>query len=180
MSAIDQYKYACLGIVHCPTSHKVWGANPQIPLYRLDEDIPPDEEDFQGKQGDILLGGGSGESAAVRIAIPEAFYFWTHEDWCDYDSLDEIIKPYWTPTQAYVFGEGYGKLGWTPEKNLLEWWLAQHILNFLASNYPDDYQQYVGPAPLEEDGAICRLPTREELARLHPPPYVVRRVEHND
>jgi hypothetical protein len=180
MSAIDQYKYACLGIVQCPTNYKVSGVYPQIPLYRLDEDIPADEEDFQGKKGDILLGGGSGESAALRIAIPEAFYFWTREDWCDYDSLDEIIKTYWTPTQAYVFGEGYSKLGWTPENNPLEWWLAQHILNYLASNYPGDYQQYVGPMPLETDGSICRLPTKDELAVLQPPRYVMRREEHQD
>jgi hypothetical protein len=143
-------------------------------LYRLDENIPTDEKDFQGKKGDILLGGGSGQSAALRVTVPEAFYFWTHADWDDYETLDEIIKPYWTPTQAYIFGVGYSKLGWTPEDDLLEWWLGQHILNFLASNYPNDYRQYVGSEAFEEDGAICRLPTKEELTRFHPPPYIIR------
>lgn len=180
MSAIDQHRYTCLGIVHCPTNYKIWGAYPQIPILRLDEDIPLEEEDFQGRKGDILLGGGSGESATLWIAVPEAFYFWTHDDWDEYETLDEIVKAYWTPTQAYVFGDGYSKLGWTPEKNYIEWWLAQHLLNFLASNYPDDYRQYVGTVPLEEDGSICRLPTREELARFHPPPYIMRRVGGRD
>ena len=177
MSAIDQYGYICLAIVHCPLSYQVHGTYPQIPVYRLEENIPSDEQDFQGKKGDILLGGGSGENAAMRIAVPEAFLFWTHDDWCDYESTDDIVKAFWTPTQAYVFGERYARLGWMPKETYVEWWLAHHILSFLIKNYPEIYQQYVGSVPLEADGSICRLPTKEELSCLHPPPYVVRRLE---
>lgn len=179
MSAIDQYCYTCLGIVHCPSTYPIMYGNNDardIPIYRLDEDVPPDEQDFQGKKGDILLGGGSGESAAMRIAIPEAFFFWTQDDWDSYQTLDEIMRTYWTPTESFVFGEGYSKLNWMPETSCIEWWLTHHILSFLAKHYPDGYQQYFGSEPLEEDGSICRLPTTEEQETLRPPRYVVAKL----
>ena len=72
-----------------------------MPIYRLDEDALA-ETSFQGKAGDILLGGGSGESAALRITIPEAFRFYTHDDWDGSETFSEVVKAYWTMTEAYV------------------------------------------------------------------------------
>ncbi len=162
MSAIDAYRHTCLGIVVCPSTFPiVYGndAHRTIPIYRLDEDALA-ETSFQGKAGDILLGGGTGESAALRISMPEAFLFYTHDDWNGWATFSEVVKAYWTMTDAYVFGEGYRKLGWSPVKQI-ESWLAEHILAFLAQHYPADYQRHLGTVPLAENGSICRLPTEE-------------------
>ncbi len=80
MSAIDSYKHELLGMVKCPSPFELVygrgaGEKQEIPLYRLLEDIPSDETDFQGKKGDLLLGGGSGEIDALRISMPETFLF---------------------------------------------------------------------------------------------------------
>jgi hypothetical protein len=128
-------------------------ANRLIPVYRLDEDAH-DATDFRG---------GSGESAALRVAIPEAFWFYTHDDWEDWTQQTEIVVAFWTMTEAFIFGEGYQKLGWTPAI-AIEHWLAEHILAFLLRSYAADYRQYVGPIALAQDGLICRLPTAVEQA----------------
>src|SRR3954449_9014209 len=92
MSEIDSYKHECLGMVHCPSSYwppPSWSASGEvqvadedkyIPLYVLHEDAL-DADTFQAKTGDLLLGGGSGESPAFWIAMPEAVLFFTREDW---------------------------------------------------------------------------------------------------
>jgi hypothetical protein len=173
VSAIDQYGYQCMGIVTCPSSFQIVSFNDHarnVLIYRLDEDIPPDEPYFQGKKGDILLGGGLGEAAALQISIPEAFYFWTHEEWDEIDHWTDLCQSFWSATQAYVFGEGYSKLGWLPP-DIIEIWLTHHILSFLVKNYPNEYQQYLGPEPFEEDGSICRLPDGYELWINRPPKY---------
>ncbi len=171
MSSIDGYRYEILGFVTCPIVHNVLGAFADIPIYRLLEDISAKETELDGKKGDILLGGGSGQSAAFRIAIPEAFYFLTHthgDDLFEYKSHEQIYKAFWTPTQAYVFGVGYTQRGWSPGTVPIEWWLAHHILQFLTNHYRDDYKQYLGTLSLEQDGTLCRMPTREELEMAKP------------
>src|SRR5258708_697122 len=109
MSEIDQYKHHCLGIITCPSTYEIVHSNNShrlIPIYRLDEAA----SDWHAKPGDLLLGGGSGESAALRISIPEAIYLSTRADWDDLHSYAEIIHAYWSMNQAYVFGEGYAKI----------------------------------------------------------------------
>lgn len=173
MSAIDQYGYQCMGIVTCPSSYPLMSFNDtarNVVIYRLDERIPFDEINFWGKKGDILLGGGSGEAAAFWIAIPEAFYYWTDDERDEAESWTDICQTFWSATESYVFCEGYSKLGWSPN-NSIEIWLMQHILSFLVKNYPNEYQQYLGPEPLEEDGSICRMPDGYELWINRPPQY---------
>jgi hypothetical protein len=179
MSEIDSYQHECIGIVDCPTSYKVvYGSNPPpgiptpIPLYRIDEDTTAGDS-FQAKRGDLLLGGGRGESPAFRISIPEAIHFFTEDDYFDaHPELDALFstnqalrdwhfRAYWTLTQAFVFGEGYAKLGWTPDEPI-ETWLTEHILAFVLREYPAVYGAVQGSAPLERAGSICRLPTPEE------------------
>jgi hypothetical protein len=179
MSEIDSYRHECIGIVICPSSYViVYGSNPPpgaptpIRLYRIDEDTT-DDDSFQAKRGDLLLGGGRGESPAFRISIPEAIHFFTEDDYLysrpELDSRFPTIQAlwdwhfhaYWTMNDAFVFCEGYAKLGWTPDIPI-ETWLAEHILAFVSREYPAVYGPFRGAAPLERDGSICRLPTPEE------------------
>ncbi|MEA2574203.1 MAG: hypothetical protein QOH93_1501 [Chloroflexia bacterium] len=168
MSEIDSYKHECIGMVSCPASYGLGTVyfreeRPQweIPLYRIDDDAP-DATSFDAKRGDFLIGGGGGESPALRISIPEAINFLTNEAW-DGDSGDEICKAYWTMNQAFVFCEGYEKLGWTPVRNI-EAWLTEHVVAFVIREYANVYGMVAGPNPIEADGSICRLPTAEEQA----------------
>jgi hypothetical protein len=163
MSVIDAYQHVCIGIVLCPATYAiVFGNTTQrnIPIYRIDEEVPHGA-DWQAKAGDILLGGGSGESAALRIAIPEAFWFFTDEDAPHVDDWNALWQVYWSPTEAYVFGEGYAKLGWQPTIPI-EHWLVEHIIAFLLQCYPEDYAMYRGAARLGQSGVICRAPSAEE------------------
>lgn len=175
MSEIDSYRHECIGIVRCPSSYEIVyhnNSHRNIPLYRIDEDTTGDDS-FQAKRGDLLLGGGRGESLAFRISIPEAIYFFTEDDYLDTHPELDIPFPttqalrdwhfqaYWNLTQAFVFCEGYLKLGWTPDE-LIETWLTDHILAFILREYPAVYEQFRGTVPLDRDGSICRLPTPEE------------------
>ena len=163
MSDIDGYRHRCIGIVNCPSRFPIvhWRPHRLVPLYRLDQDAFA-AYSFRAKQGDVLLGGGGGESPALRLAIPEAFYCYTHPGWVDFDSLDEIVKAYWPMTYAFIFGDGYYQLGWRPSESI-EDWLTGHILSYLVKTYPADFGHLIGTEQLVEDGSICRLPQEEEL-----------------
>jgi hypothetical protein len=173
MSEIDSYRNRCIGIVACPSRFPLvpgreWhgGEQPGIPLYRLDEDAL-DASSFHAKRGDVLLGGGSGEHPALRIAIPEAFYFFTHPDWVAFDTMAESVLAFWTMTAAFRFGDGYQRLGWVPDKPI-EHWLAEHILRYLVATYPTTYLPMLGPETLREDGSICRQPMAAEAQHWSP------------
>lgn len=156
MSVIDGFRHSLIGIVTCPSDEEIVPFNPShrdIPLYRLEEDADA-EPDFVGKKGDVLLGGGGGESAALRVSIPEAFERYTHHANLPVAS---VRKGYWTCDDAYVFGNGYVKLGWKPGRGTrLEDWLAGHIVVFLSRAYPE-YRALLGPHEVGLDGGICRV-----------------------
>lgn len=141
MSSIDTYKHNHLGFIECPSTYNIINfskatTNTRIAIYELLEDIPKDEKDFDGKAGDILVGGGSGEAPALRISNPIAFRFSTYNEdkfsELEFDNLEEIFKSFWTPTQSYILGEGFSKLGWTPDEDL-EMWLTENICKLLIS-----------------------------------------------
>jgi hypothetical protein len=158
MSTIDGYRHQRIGVVSCPSRFALvpgYDHLRQVPIYRLDEDVEG-ESTLGGKQGDILIGGGRGESAAFRIAIPEAFLFYTHDDYDGIDVINDVHQAYWTMTDAFVFGDGYEKLGWTPPTSI-EPWLTQHVLSFLLHHFPEQYKQFLGKDPLTQDGSICQL-----------------------
>jgi hypothetical protein len=158
MSTIDAYPHQRVGIVRCPSRFAIVHGNDRtrfLPIYRLDVDVTG-ETDIDGRRGDILVGGGHGESAALRIAIPEAFLFYTHPGWDAFQSMDDIHHAYWTMTEAYVFGDGYERLGWTPSSRI-EGWLTEHVLSFLAHTYPDQYGRLLGDTSLGQNGSICGL-----------------------
>jgi len=145
-----------------------------IPLYLLHEDAL-DSDDFQARNGDLLLGGGSGECSAFWIGMPDALLFFTGDTeetielWPSDmyptigDMHDSVYHAFWSPTESYFFCGGYAKAGWQPlEDSIIEIWLVQHILAFVTREYPDFWNHLLGPDELWEDGSICRLPTSEE------------------
>jgi hypothetical protein len=142
MSAIDQYKHRHLGFIECPSTFDFVYNNQtrKIAIYELLENIPYDEQDFDGKVGDIILGGGSGEAPAFRISIPETVYFFKKDDWNDFETYADLFKAFWSPTQSYIFCEGYSKIGWTPNSPI-EFWLAENISLLLIENV-ESYSTY--------------------------------------
>jgi hypothetical protein len=94
----------------------------------------------------------------LRISIPEAIRFFTQINWDEFQSRDEFYKAYWSLNDAYVFCEGYSKLGWTPDDDI-ESWLAEYIIAFVLREYPREFDISQCMLNLEKDGSICRLPT---------------------
>ena len=171
MSEIDSYKRSCIGIVHCPSTFEIVPGNDShrnVPLYRLDEDAW-NADSFQGKKGDLLLGGGAGESSAFRISIPEAISFLTSDDKEEMYFLDDICRAYWTMNDAFVFCEGYAKLGWTA-KDRIEGWLVGNVVAFLIRVHATSYARFSGSRPLTKDGSICRLPSSQDMTKWCWPP----------
>jgi hypothetical protein len=163
MSEIDSYQHRCIGIVECPSSYEIVPGNNlhrKIPIYQLEQDAL-DATSWQAKKGDLLLGGGSGESSALRVSIPEAIYFFIDESWDKFESYDDIYKAYWSMTDAYVFCEGYSKVGWTPNDDI-EMWLAEQIIMFVIKEYPNVFGTFQILSEMENKGLICRLPTDME------------------
>ena len=163
MSEIDQYDHRCLGIVLCPSRYEPfpdWGRI--IALYQFDSKTTDELDSFQAKRGDIVFGGGDGEGSAFRISLPDAFLFFTQPDWDGWQTWDNIVKSYWSMTEAFILCDGFTQLGWHPSLQPIEMWLAEHIVTFLLREYHSDYEQFIGPEPLELDGSICRLPTEDE------------------
>jgi hypothetical protein len=146
MSSIDRYNHIILGYISCPSSFDFVFQNNtrEIPIYQVLENIPSDENDFEGKKGDILVGGGSGEAAAFRISNPLAFHFFISDEDTffnlKFNALEDVFKSFWTANDAFVFGEGYQKLGWTPEVNI-DLWLAENVC-FLLINNLFEFEKY--------------------------------------
>ncbi|MBI5033667.1 MAG: hypothetical protein HZB51_24375 [Chloroflexi bacterium] len=161
MSEIDSYHHECIGIVLCPSRDEIVRGNNthrNIPLYLLKEDSF-DADSWQAKKGDLLLSGGSGESAALRVSIPEAILFFTHEQ--KSEPIAEVVHAYWTEREVVVFCDGYARLGWSPQDRI-EFWLAEHLVAFVLTEYPELFGKWRGNVPLKRDGSICRLPTLAE------------------
>ena len=128
MSAIDQYQHELLDFFHCPSDHDLVFENPtrKIGIYRLLQDIPPEEENFAGKAGDILVGGGNGEAEAMRISPEISIKFFFEEDYDDFTDKDTLVKSFWSPNFAFKLGTGLLKLGWEPHQDM-EYWLAEKV-----------------------------------------------------
>jgi hypothetical protein len=137
----------CLGILTCPSDYAIVPGRQHrnLPLYRLEEDALAGDmaASWRAKRGDLLLGGGAGESAALRISIPEAIYFFTVDDWDAFVTYDQIYHAYWSANEAYVFCNGYQKSGWTPAQ-VVEVWLVEHILAFVRREYASRYAGMYG------------------------------------
>ena len=121
-----------------------------LPVYILKEDVQEEQDGLSGNSGDIVIGGGSGEARALSFAIPDVFTAYTTTN----NELRPPFTCHWTANEAFIFGSGFQKLGWNPELQMLEIWLAEHLMAFLVNIYPEKYKHLVGEFPLEQDGSI--------------------------
>lgn len=142
MASIDQYKHRILGYINCPSTYDfVYNSSTrEIYVYELLEDIPNNEIDFDGKIGDILVGGGSGEAAAMRITMPNCLDFFIKDKDVEFEHYDQLFKTFWSPTQSFKLCEGFKKIGWdinTP----IEFWLTENICRTLV-NEVDQFKDF--------------------------------------
>lgn len=142
MSSIDKYQHRIIGFIECPSDYDIVHNNStrKIPLYQLGQHIPEEEQDFDGKMNDIILGGGRGEVEAFRISNPSAFLFFTEQNVDSFDNYDALFKSFWSPNQSFKLCNGFLKSGWSPEENI-ELWLAEQICNVLIKHVPE-YAHY--------------------------------------
>ena len=167
MSAIDVFRHTLIGVAQCPSRFElVYGRDHrQVPLYRLDEDCDRAAWDFDGKKGDVLVGGGGGESAALRISIPAAVALCTSETFSEDEHFarrpDDYFKAFWGFSDAFVFGDGYQQLGWIPELDL-PYWLTREVIFFLLYEYPEVYGASPAAPPVVPPTFI-RRPTTIDL-----------------
>ncbi len=138
MSSIDKYRHKILGFVKCDSDYDfVYGnSTRKLAVYKLEQNIPDDERDFDGLINDILVGGGRGEAPAFRISNPSAFRFFTDEEFDDFNEYSELFKSFWSPNQSFHLCNGFLKLGWNPLENI-EFWLAEQVCNLLIEHVPE-------------------------------------------
>jgi hypothetical protein len=156
MSAIDCYKHEHIGFVRCPMRHSLFRDGrifDFLPVYRLLEDVSQ-ESSLSGHAGDILIGGGSGEAHAVSFSIPEIFTVYTTTEVTGDVTRESLITSHWSADEAFIFGVGFERLGWSPERQPLLIWLAEHLIPYLVRTFPDRYATLVGEDPAEQDGSI--------------------------
>ena len=135
MSAIDQYKHKHIGFIECPSSVDFVYNSPtrKIAIYELLENVPNYETDIDGKIGDIILGGGSGEAPAFRISIPEAILALNLKEQNEFEQEQHLFKSFWTPKQSEILCEGFAKIGWSPI-NKIENWIAENTCLLIVEN----------------------------------------------
>ena len=51
----------------------------------------------------------------------------------EFESNDELFKAFWTPTESYIFCDGFLELGWTPDTPI-ELWLAKKVCQILVDS----------------------------------------------
>ena len=131
MATIDAYKHKLLDFFYCPSDYNLVNNNStkKIAIYILEENVPDDEYIFDGNVGDFIVGGGSGEVQSLRIS-QKAIKFFKNEDFEDFDSIQDIVKSFWSPNTAFNIGTGLIKLGWNPDYHM-ELWMAEKIINQL-------------------------------------------------
>lgn len=134
MSAIDQYQHRFLGSVHCPSDYDIVYNSPtrEVCVYELLEDVPFGEKDFDGKKGDVLVGGGGGEVPALRMSMPKCLHFFVLDEFTGFENYDELFKIFWTPTQAFKLCNGFAKVGWNADRPI-EFWLVENVCKVLVN-----------------------------------------------
>jgi hypothetical protein len=125
----------------------------RLPVYELLQDVA-DEKSLSGRAGDIIIGGGSGETNALRFAIPEIFHHFTNGPDCVGEGREPPIISHWSENEAFIFCQGFENLGWDVERQDLKIWLAEHLMAFLVRISPNQYAPLVGEFPPELNGSI--------------------------
>ena len=145
MSAIDQYKHKIILAFECPSTFPFIYRNKNsrtIVIYQLLEDVPDDEVSFDGKNGDLIIGGGKGEADSMRLSTQKALMFFSDNDSekLEYTSISDIFKTFWSNNSAYIYCDGYKKLGWQIEQNI-DYWLAENICKLLVHE-TEEFKKY--------------------------------------
>jgi hypothetical protein len=176
LSEIDSYKHRILGRIDFKNKKNY------IPIYQLLEDvllpasitslpasIAIEKYDhllygFYGNKGDILLGGGSGECAALKINVPLALEFFTNHSKGAGIYYDDFVKAFWRMDDAYSLIKEYKKIGYNENKHsYIEYWLSEHLVAFIIENYFGEFKHLIGEKhEFKQDGSICRLFTQDE------------------
>lgn len=130
MSSIDKYKNKCIGMIDLKDveSRQLLDFS-KVAVYLLDEDVPNEENDLDGKNGDIILGGGSGECPAIRISVPEIYHYFSDDFDGEY-TLYDIIKFFYTANEIYLICDIFKHMGWNP-KGSIENWILEQVVNYL-------------------------------------------------
>lgn len=146
MASIDQYKHRLLGHINCPSAYDFVYNNStrDIGVYELLEDIPDNEDDFDGKTGDIIVGGGSGEAPALRISMPNCLDFFIKNKDVNFDNHDALFKAFWTPTQSFKLCDGFKQIGWNINSPI-EFWLTENICRTLINEVDKFKEFHLGP-----------------------------------
>ena len=135
MSSIDQYKHSILDFIELkfhgdfdiPTNLK------KIAIYQLNQDIPADEVAFDGKENDIILGGGSGEISSLRISLRKSIEFFLLDNFDDFENYDQIYKSFWKPSDAFIIGLAFTNYGWKYSQDLAMF-VSKYIIEHLNRN----------------------------------------------
>ena len=124
-----------------------------LPVYRLLEEVAQ-EPSLSGRSGDILIGGGSGEARAVSFPFPDIFTAYATANKKDDATAERLITSHWSADEAFMLGVGFEALGWSPGRQPLLIWLAEHLISYLVRKFPDRYTTLVGEFSPEHDGSI--------------------------
>jgi hypothetical protein len=122
MASIDQYNCKLLGFINCPSAYDFVydNATRDIGVYELLEDIPSSENNFDGKAGGVIVGGGNGEAPALRIKMPDCLDFFILDNTMDLKIMTNYSKH---------FGLRLNRLNCVKDlKNLVG--TLTHLLNF--------------------------------------------------
>jgi hypothetical protein len=155
MSTIDVYKHQLLGFIRCPMVYSLYRDGrvlDRLPIYELLEHVEG-ESSISGAPGDVVIGGGSGEASALRFSIPQLFLCYTHSGQGN-GHLEKPITSHWSLTEAFIFGQGFLSLGWFPEQQPLDLWLAGHLMAFLVKTFPEKYGHLPGELSPNHNGSI--------------------------
>ncbi len=136
MATIDQFNHKLLCLINCPSEYDLIfeSAVKQIDIYELLQDIPAGETELDGKNGDIIVGGGRCEIPVLRLSMPECLQFFYNDNIENVEDFNKIIKSYWTPTQSFKLGSGFIKIGWDPDIDI-EFWLSVNICAYLIKSF---------------------------------------------
>lgn len=145
MSAINQYNHKILLAFECPSTFPFIYQNENsriLVVYQLLEDISDEESSFDGKRGDIIIGGGKGEADSLRLTTEKALLFFSDKETeqLEFDNISEIFKSFWSNNNAFIFCEGYRKLGWEINQDI-DYWLAENICKLIVYEI-DEYKKY--------------------------------------
>lgn len=137
MSEISNYRNKLLGYIMCPSDYELieGSISSKIPIYILEENIPPHETHFDGKAGDLVIGGGTGAAEALRISLPEAVSFLDSNESVFFES-PHSFKSFWSHNFILRLANGFSKVGWNFNSSSLEIWLARQVIGWIKEKYP--------------------------------------------